>query len=195
MPRSRALSQVISEGEGISLIAAVDGPEAARTAEAAGAEAVFVEGGPGSPIAEVRAATALPILSTLDGDPRAEAGAADAYVVNVQDDDRERLQELFTALGDRFELAPRIADEELLAFVLEDFDPEILVLGADDRDEDALERILDLLPDVPAGKLAIAEVPVTSRADVDQLERAGVDAVIVGAGSVAELAGAAPPQV
>ncbi len=41
------------------------------------------------------------------------------------------------------------------------------------KDEEALERVLDLLPDVPAGKLAIAELPATTRADVDQLERAG----------------------
>src|SRR6266480_1993231 len=45
-------------------------------------------------------------------------------------------------------------------------------------DEDPLERVLDLLPDVPAGKLAIAGVAVEDREDVLALERAGVDAVI-----------------
>jgi indole-3-glycerol phosphate synthase len=49
--------------------------------------------------------------------------------------------------------------------------------------------VLGLLLDVPAGKLAIAGVPVSHPEDVAELERAGVDAVIVGAGDVAELVG------
>ena len=36
--------------------------------------------------------------------------------------------------------------------------------------------MLDLLPDVPAGKLAIADVPAATREDIAELERAGVDA-------------------
>ena len=39
--------------------------------------------------------------------------------------------------------------------------------------------MLDLLPDVPAGKLVIAELAAPTDEDVDELERAGVDAVIV----------------
>ena len=58
-----------------------------------------------------------------------------------------------------------------------------------------MQRALDLLADLPAGKLAVAEVPVSSREQVDELERAGVDAVIVGARNVAGLAGDAPPPV
>jgi NAD(P)H-dependent flavin oxidoreductase YrpB (nitropropane dioxygenase family) len=46
------------------------------------------------------------------------------------------------------------------------------------------------------GKLAVVDVPVTSREQVEELERAGVDAVIVvGATNVAELVGDGPPQV
>ena len=83
--------------------------------------------------------------------------------------------------GDRFELAFRISDEERLESALEDFDPELFVLAAPDEEgDDKLERVLDLLPDVPAGKLAIAELPGSGREDVAELERAGVDAVIVG---------------
>ena len=59
----------------------------------------------------------------------------------------------------------------------------------------SLERLLDLLPDVPAGKLAIAELPRPSRDDVDELERAGVDAVLVGAGDVGGLVDEPPPEV
>ena len=41
------------------------------------------------------------------------------------------------------------------------------------------------LPDVPAGKLAIAELIGASRHEIAELERAGVDAVLVTAGDVA----------
>ena len=78
---------------------------------------------------------------------------------------------------------------------LERIDPEIFLLSpreADDDEED-LERILDLLPDVPAGKLAIADLQAATRDDVVALERAGVDAVLVGSASIAHLVGGAPP--
>ena len=78
---------------------------------------------------------------------------------------------------------------------LERIEPDIFLLSpreADD-DEDDLERILDLLPDVPAGKLAIADLPGATPEDVGALERAGVDAVLVGSVSIAHLVGGAPP--
>ena len=64
-----------------------------------------------------------------------------------------------------------------------------MLAAREDGEEAPLEQVLDLLPDVPAGKLAIAQLPSLSADDVAALERAGVDAVIVGAGDVAELAG------
>jgi indole-3-glycerol phosphate synthase len=90
-----------------------------------------------------------------------------------------------------------VSNEEELERALERVDPEILLLSArdPDDDEDPLEQALDLLPDVPAGKLAVADVPVSSREAVVALERAGVDAVIVGAVNVAELVGGPPPEV
>jgi DUF1009 family protein len=48
---------------------------------------------------------------------------------------------------------------------------------------------------VPAGKLAIAQVVVTSREEVLALERAGVDAVLVRARNVDELVGDQPVSV
>jgi hypothetical protein len=71
------------------------------------------------------------------------------------------------------ELAVRVRDEEQLEQALEELDPELLVLAG------TLEAVLDLLPDVPAGKLAIAALPAPSEEDIEELERAGVDAVIV----------------
>jgi len=71
------------------------------------------------------------------------------------------------------ELAVRVRDEEELATALEELDPELLVLAG------SLDDVLELLEDVPAGKLAIAELASPSEDDVEQLERAGMDAVIV----------------
>jgi indole-3-glycerol phosphate synthase len=55
--------------------------------------------------------------------------------------------------------------------------------------------VLELLPDVPAGKLAIARVDVTNRDEVLALERAGIDAVLVNAGQIAHLVGEQPRDV
>ena len=90
-----------------------------------------------------------------------------------------------------------VRDEEELELVLERVDPEIVLLSpreAED-DEEALDRVLELLPDVPAGKLAIAELGATTRDEVVSLERAGIDAVLVAGGDVADLVGGSAPEV
>lgn len=90
---------------------------------------------------------------------------------------RARVADLDAAAGasaaSDVELAVRVRDEEGLGRALEELDPELLVLAG------PLERVLDLLPDVPAGKLVIAQLPAATDEEVDELERAGVDAVIV----------------
>lgn len=196
MSVQRRLSQAISEGDGISVIVEVDGPEAARAAEDQGADGVLVYSGHESRLAAIRESTKLPVLFFWD-DQRAESLAGvDACIVDAERPDLERLKDVHVSLGSDFELALRIADDEHLAGVLEEFDPEILILAAPRVDgEEALEHILDLLPDVPAGKLAIAEVDVSTREEVVALERAGIDAVMVSAGDVQELVGGPPPEV
>ena len=191
MTGSRRFSQAISEGDGISLVAAVAAPEDARTAEGAGAEALLVWSGRGRDLRAIREASSLPILVYWDGEHAAALEGADACLVEVRGErDRDLVENAQLELGGRFELALQIEDEEHLASALEDFDPELFVLAArEGGDEEPLERVLDLLPDVPAGKLAIAQLPSLSAEDVAALERAGVDGVIVGAGDVAELAG------
>ncbi len=87
------------------------------------------------------------------------------------------------------EFAVRVRDEEELESALEALDPELLVLAG------TLEHVLDLLPDVPAGKLAIADVAVTTEDEVHELERAGMDAVIVHTDDVSPLVGDAPSEV
>ena len=189
----RRFSQAISEGDGISLIVAVRAPEEARQAEEDGAEALLVAGADRQ-LAAIRAATSIPILFLWDGQGAEALEGADACVVEAGDRDREWLERVHGALGDRFELALRIHDEDHLESALENFDPELFVLAAPDED-DALGRVLDLLPDVPAGKLAIAELPMSGPAEVAELERAGVDAVIVGATNVSELVGGSSPSL
>ena len=186
MNRGRRFSQAISEGDGISVVAEVDGPEAAQRAEREGAEGVLVQGSRAGELAAIRDAVSLPILFHWNGEGAERLGGADACIVDAEAWSEGRL-------GEEFELVLLVRDEEQLEEALEKFDPELFVLAG--RNDDPLEGVLDLLPDVPAGKLAIADLPATTRADVDELERAGVDAVIVRAGNIADLIGETPPEV
>jgi indole-3-glycerol phosphate synthase len=186
----RKLSQAISEGDGISVLVEVRDVESARTAAEQGAEGLALR----TPADGVRAATPLPLVWIGSPDT---AGDADAVVVDVSSAG-ERLAEVVDgvhALG--VECVLKVRDEDDLELVLEEVDPEILLLSAEERDDDQhhLDRLLELLPDVPAGKLAIAELEVASRDEVDELERAGVDAVLVTAGDIGPLVGDAPPEV
>ena len=165
----------------------------AGTAEAAGAEAVAVA----EPSQEVREATALPILVLTDRLPApSDAPAADAFVVRLGDG--SRIDELTGEARARgLECVVEVQDDEALQDALERVDPEIVLLssrtGSDG--DDPLDAVLSLLPDLPAGKLAIAEVPEATRDDVVALERAGFDGVVVDVARVAELVGATPPDV
>jgi hypothetical protein len=87
--------------------------------------------------------------------------------------------------------------ERSVELALEQRDPEIFLLAAPENDDDAdpLDAVLELLPDVPAGKLAIAHVDVSSRAEVLALERAGIDAVLVSEAKIAHLVGTQPFDV
>lgn len=191
------MSEAISEGDGISVIVEVTDPDEARAAEEQGAEGITVR----RRLDGLREATTLPILWVADGPPSAaqEAGA-DAYVVRFKGraDEDETLETRYDEAADLgLDCVVGVSDEEELELALERVDPEVVLLAVRGRDDDGdpIERALDLLPDVPAGKLAIAEVPVSSREAVVALERAGVDAVLVASGNVAELVGGAPPEV
>lgn len=192
---SRRFSQAISEGDGISVVADVNGDADARAAEEQGAEALVVRGD----IATVRSSTELPILirSVGDLDGAARAGA-DACLLSVAEhaDDPDRLAALHhQALELGLDCVVEVRHEDELELALERLDPEIFLLIGDGDNDDPLQAALELLPDVPAGKLAVADVELAERTHLDELERAGVDAVIVRAGNVAELVGDAPPPV
>ena len=193
MRGGRRFSEAISEGDGISVIVDVADADGARRAEADGAEAIAVR----TDVAGVRDATELPILWLRDGPLGAAVDAgADAYLVRVEGPEAagrlEALQSEARELGLTCVVDVRSADELRLA--LDRIDPEVFFLSSREGDRNALECVLELLEDVPAGKLAVADLRVASRDDVVQLERAGMDAVIVDPGNVAELVGAAPPD-
>src|SRR5580765_1274525 len=161
-------SQAISEGDGISLIVEVADLDAARAAAAKGAEGVIVR-------RALAGDVDLPILwrGSRQASDAAAAGA-DAWVVSLEEAaDGENDYELDRVV--------EVSSSEQLEQALEHFDPEIVLFTVgDDDDADALQLALELLADLPAGKLAIAEVPAPGRHQVNELERAGVDAVIVG---------------
>jgi indole-3-glycerol phosphate synthase len=184
-------SQAISEGDGISVIPVLEGDvgELAALAEEAGAEAVAVWRL--GDVEAVRARCSLPVLVrepdfALDENLRfLSAGEADACVVTFErfGGDEDLLERLYERVhGEDVDCVVDVRDEEELQGALERVDPEIILISERGPAEDwqELERTLDLLPDIPAGKLVISEAGVVAREQVVALERVGIDAILVG---------------
>jgi indole-3-glycerol phosphate synthase len=179
-------SQAISEGDGISIVPVLEGDVAslAALAEEAGAEAVAVRRRSDGETARSR--TSLPIV-LIDAGLESGGGLdapADACVVPFERfADEDGLEDAFAALVEHgVDCVVEVRDEEELEEALERVDPEIILITERDvDDEEDLERTLDLLPSVPAGKLVVSESRVNVREQVVALERAGVDAVLVAA--------------
>jgi indole-3-glycerol phosphate synthase len=188
---ARRLSQAISEGDGISIIVQVDDLAQARAAAEQGAEGLALR----APIAGLADEVALPVLWIGEADAHEAQSSCNAHAVIVWVDD-DRLQDLRERFGEETELVVGAVDEEDLESALE-LDAHVFLLSVQDGDGDQedIDRVIELLPDVPAGKLAIAAVEVVSRDEVLALERAGFDAVLVPPGHVGELVGGAPPEV
>jgi hypothetical protein len=187
---SRRLSQAISEGDGISLIARVTDAASARAAAEGGAEALAVS----RTIPELREATALPVLWLGPG----PSEGADACLLRVDEDDDEELETDFARfVASGYECVVDVSNEDELQLSLDRLEPEIFLISPREADDeaDALDHVLELLPDVPAGKLAIAEVPSADRDVVTALERAGFDAVLVAGSDVAGLVPGEHPPV
>ena len=144
----------------------------------------------GGSLADLRAARAvtdLPILRKdfiLDRYQLYEAAVAqaDAVLLIVAALTPEELAELH-AEADTLDLdcLVEVHDAEELEIALE-VDAE--VIGINNRDlgdfSVDLERTFELLPDVPAGKTVVSESGIRSREQVAELERVGVDAVLIG---------------
>ncbi len=182
-------SQAISEGDGISVVPALSGDvgSLAAAAEEAGAEAIAVATLGHAELAQP--AAGLPVLVR---EPVEDVGrlhrlselGVDAFVIRYDDlaGAGERLEELHAeALELDVDCALDVEDEDQLEEALQRVDPDIVFISLRDGgdDEEELERALDLLPDVPAGKLVVVETNAVSREQVLALERAGVDALVV----------------
>lgn len=186
----RRLSQAIAEGDGISVLVEINDGAGARTATEQGAEGLVVRH-----LSEaIRSITDLPLLAfgAFDGEADVDAWVIDAAELG---DDLGQVVQAVHDLG--LECVVRVRDEDELEEALESVDPEILLLTGEDAEDgqNHLERLLELLPDIPAGKLAIAELATASREEVLELERAGVDAVIVSGSDVGSLVGDTVPEV
>ena len=192
MTDRRSFSHAIAEGDGISVIASVDDPDSARSAEAQRAEALLVRADP----RPIREASSLPILWRADAPLDDAVEHADAVLIAFDDEGRfEEVHARAVALG--LDCAVEVGSEEDLEQALERIDPEIFLLSPadDDDDETPLELVLDLLAAVPAGKLAIADLPVVTPRETLELEQAGCDAVIATSKNIEALAGDLPPDV
>jgi hypothetical protein len=185
MHGERRFSQAIADGDGISLVAAATDLAAAERAEAAGARAIVATSAFGE--------HALPVLWRGAGGPQAARDAeADAWVLvaaNAGDDDDRLVDRYNEVLDMGLDCVVQVDDADELERVLESLDPEVFLLTPGEG-EDPLEHVLELLEDVPAGKLAVADVTPLDAEELEALERAGVDAVIVPLEAVAALAAA-----
>jgi hypothetical protein len=190
---ARRLSQAISEGDGISVLAEIRDGSAARAAEDQGAEGLVLRG----LVDGVRSISPLPLLVYGPSLRDAADAAADAVVLVADQEDDALVDQAEQAVALGLEVVLKVRNEDDFERVLEHLDPEIFLLSAEDTDDEELPvtRVLELLPDVPAGKLAIAELAGASRLDVEELERAGVDAVLVAAEEIGPLVGDVHPEV
>jgi indole-3-glycerol phosphate synthase len=167
--------------------------ELARAYEDGGAAALSVLtdeahfGGSLSDLTEARAACELPVLQKdfiVDRYQLYEAAlaGADAILLIVAALDRDRLAELHDeARSLDLDCLVEVHDEpELQTALTADAD----VIGINNRNlEDFsvdVQTTFELITDVPAGKTAVSESGIADRTTLEELERVGVDAVLIG---------------
>ncbi len=135
-----------------------------------------------------RAACDLPILRKdfiLDPYQLYEAAVygADAVLLIVRALDDERLRSLH-ALARELDLdcLVEVHDELELQRALS-LDVEVIGINNRNLDQGTLDvsTTYELMPAVPAGKTVVAESGISERAELEELERVGVDAVLIGA--------------
>jgi indole-3-glycerol phosphate synthase len=136
---------------------------------------------------EARAACDLPLLRkdfVVDEYQLLEArvAGADAVLLIVAALERGRMEELMGAASDLgLDALVEVHDEKEVEAAVE---AGAEVIGINNRDlhslEVDLETTFELLADVPAGTVVVAESGIALNEDVERLERAGVDAILVG---------------
>ena len=167
--------------------------EVVRAYERGGAAALSVLtepshfGGSLDDLHAARAATHLPVLRKdfiVDHYQLVESAAAgaDAILLIVAALEPDALLELHReARSLDLDVLVEVHDEEQLEVAL---DVEAEVIGINNRDLDDftvdIERTYELLSDVPAGKTVVSESGFSTREQLDDLDRVGVDAVLIG---------------
>jgi len=167
--------------------------EQVRAYERGGAAAISVLtdgpnfGGSLADLREARAACGLPIIrKDFIVDPyqlyEAAVNGADAVLLIVRalgDRDLRALYEEARALD--LDCLVEVHDTEELERALE---VEVEVVGINNRNLDEqrvdVATTFELMPDVPAGKTVVAESGISGREQLQELERVGVDAVLIG---------------
>lgn len=140
-----------------------------------------------------REATDLPILRkdfTVDEYMLVEAKAlgADAVLLVVGSFQHgERLAELYaTAHALDLDAIVEVSQPEELEVAL---DADVDVIGINNRNLEDFsvdtQRTYELLADVPAGKIVVSESGISTREQIEELERVGVDAVLAGSAVMA----------
>lgn len=145
-------------------------------------------GGDLSDLLQARAATALPLLRKdfiVDRYQLLEAAVtgADAVLLIVAALDRAELEHLHSeAHALDLDVLVEVHDAGELQRALEEIDPDIIGINNRDLTDFSVDtdRTLELLEDIPAGKTVVAESGYRSREQLDELERVGVDAVLIG---------------
>jgi indole-3-glycerol phosphate synthase len=145
-------------------------------------------GGSLDDLREARAASSLPILRKdfiVDAYQVFESAAAgaDAILLIVAALDRDELAALYAeAAGLDLDVLVEVHSEVELQVALEVVDADVIGINNRDLSDFSVdvERTFDLLHDIPAGKTVVSESGFHTRAQLDELERVGVDGVLIG---------------
>jgi indole-3-glycerol phosphate synthase len=145
-------------------------------------------GGSLDDLREARAASALPILrKDFIVDPyqlyESAAAGADAILLIVAALEPRALAELHAeARALDLDVLVEVHDEEQLDCALEILDADVIGINNRDLSDFSvdIERTFELLADIPAGKTVVSESGFHSREQLDELERVGVDGVLIG---------------
>ena len=144
-------------------------------------------GGSLADLDDARAATGLPLLrKDFTVDPyqlyEAKAAGADAVLLVVGAMDDRDLGVLHGLAGDLdLDALVEVSSAQELEAALE-LDADVIGINNRDLTDFTVDtqRTFDLLADVPAGKIVVSESGITTREQIEELEQAGVDAVLVG---------------
>jgi indole-3-glycerol phosphate synthase len=112
----------------------------------------------------------------------AAVNGADAVLLIVRalsDDELRRLNEEARALD--LDTLVEVHDAEELERAL-DADAEVIGINNRNLDEMSVDvnTTYELMPDIPAGKTVVAESGISGREELEELDRVGVDAVLIG---------------